>query len=123
GRGGRALALALRLAAGLRAARRTLLVAAAAPTAGALRGGRQREGRRRGDHGGIGLDLVDPEAQDAVGDLEAVVEIVEQVAVLREAEEAVIRLGALLDLVGELAQPPRALLLELAGTLDAPTRF
>ena len=65
------------------------------------------------------VDLEDPEAQHAVGDPKVVVELVEQPPLGLEAEEAVVGLGALADLVGELAHAPRGVVLELAAGLDA----
>ena len=60
----------------------------------------------------VGIDFEDPEAQDAVGDLQVVVERVEQIGRRLEAEPAVVGLGALVDFVGHLAEAPGVLLFE-----------
>src|SRR6185369_598287 len=72
---------------------------------------RTRRGRDRGgdDHRCVGIDLEDAEAEDAVGDLQVVVERVEQVARGLEPHPAVVRLGAAVDFVGHLAQAPAVL--------------
>ncbi len=94
---------------------------AAAATARATgRGAGKRGGRRRLDDRRVGVDLEDPEAQHAVGDLQVVVELVEQRALGLEAKEAVVGLVAPRDLVGQLAQAPGLLGLEAAAGLDAP---
>ena len=99
--------------------------------AGHGRGGRRGRagGELASETGGGGsitgesrIDLEDAEAQHAVGDLQVVVELVEQRRLGLEAEEAVVGLVALLDLVGELAQAPGLLGLEAAARLDPPTR-
>src|SRR5689334_5268226 len=61
------------------------------------------------DHRRAGIDLEDAEAEDSVGDLQVVVERVEQVAGSLEPHPAVVRLGAVIDLVGHLAQAPAVL--------------
>src|SRR5918999_678223 len=77
--------------------------------------GRSRQDRR------LGVDLEDPEPQDPIGDLQVVVELAEEVAGCAEAEPAVVGLGPLADLVGQLANAPGVLVLELAATLDLGT--
>ena len=104
-----------------RATRRTIVVAAVASataTARAVRAWSERERRRRVDHRSARVHLVDPEAKDAVGDLQVVVEVVEDALAVLEAEEAVVRLVSLIDLVRHLAGAPRALLLERRALLD-----
>jgi hypothetical protein len=80
------------------------------------RGGGQRWGRNGG--GRARIDLEDPEPQDAVGDPEVVVELVEHAALALEPKQPVVGLGALADLIGELAHPPRGVVLERAAGLD-----
>src|SRR4029077_20337821 len=74
--------------------------------------------RGRGIRRRVGLDLEDPEAQHAVGDLQVVVQALEQRRLALEAVEAVVGLIALLDPVGELAQAPDVGAVERAGALD-----
>jgi hypothetical protein len=69
------------------------------------------------------VDLEDPEAQHAVGDLQRVIELVEQVDAALEAVEAVVRLGVLADLVRELARAPSLGMLERPGRLDPLLRL
>jgi hypothetical protein len=52
-----------------------------------------------------------------------VVEVVEDVLRRLEAEESVIGLGSLADLVGELAHAPRGVVLQAAARLDPPARL
>ena len=99
---------------------RGALRAAPAPSRGCA-GGALR--RRRDDRRRARVDLEDPEAQHAVGNPQVVVQIVEQPSIRFEAEEAIVRLGALLDLVGELARTPGRVLLEGAAGLDPRSRF
>ena len=67
------------------------------------------------DDRGRRIDLEDPEAQHAVGDLERVVEVVEHAGLGYEAVEAVVGLVALADLVRHLPHAPVVGVLELAG--------
>src|SRR5215217_758411 len=70
---------------------------------GGGRGGRLAQVRRRGR---ALAQLDDPEAVDAVRDLQRVVELVEQVGRALELEQVVVRVPALADLVRRGAQAP-----------------
>ena len=94
----------------------------AAPAPG-RRGGGDCQRRRRDDRRRPRVDLEDPEAQNAVGDPQVVVQLVEQRSLGLEAEEAIVGLGSLLDLVGKLAHPPAGVLLERAAGLDPLSRL
>ena len=104
--------------------RRPVVIATVATgtATGAVAACHQVDGWRRIDHRGAGIYLVEPEAKDAVGDLQVVVEIVEYPWSLLEAEEAVVGLISPLDLVSHLSQAPRPLLLEGRTGLDALAR-
>ena len=84
-------------------------------------GGRGRaaaDGRRSGGSGVPGPELDDPVAQDAVRDLQVVVELLEQLVLAPELDEVVVRLGLLAHLVGGLAGTPVVPPDELAGAVD-----
>ena len=78
-------------AVGLRGASRPSRCALARPVASGPGGG---DGGRD-HHRSLGIDLEDAEAEDAVGDLEVVVELLEQLGRRLEAEPAVVGLVAL----------------------------
>src|SRR5262249_38664869 len=97
------------------AARAALAVPALGPAianrCGPLVGGRRVGGR-------LGIDLEDPEAQDAVSDLQAVVPALEPLGLALEADDRVVGLVPLADLVGELPHPPGVGAVERARALD-----
>src|SRR5581483_2372857 len=113
--GGRGGPLALLLGGGRR--RVALTAPGRAASAAAGRAG-ARDGRRRDDRRSAGIHLEDPEAQDAVRDSEVVAQLVEELAAGLEPEEPIVGLGALPDLVGELAHAPGGVVLEAAAGLD-----
>src|SRR5436190_4272905 len=88
-----------------------------------LRGSGHGERRRRDDRRRARVHLEDSEPQDAVGDAEVVVEVAEQLLAGLEAEEAIVGLGPLADLVGEFAHAPRRVVLEAAPGLDPLARL
>ena len=97
-------------------------IAAVTRAAGALaRAGSGDGGRHDGRR--VGFDFEDAEAEDAVGDLQVVVERVEEIGRRLEAVPAVVGLGAAIDFVRHLAQPPGVLTFQAAGGLDLPTRL
>ena len=75
-------------------------------------------GAHLGRRGRAGAELDDPEAQDAVRDLQRVVELLEQVDATVELEEVVVRIRALVDLVDRRAHAPVVTADDLAGLLD-----
>src|SRR3954452_5669257 len=80
------------------------MVAVVAVAYSALRARGRRRSRRRGH---ARLEPDDPEAQYAVGDLQVVVEALQQRVVVRlELEEVVLRLGPVVDLERHLALAP-----------------
>src|SRR5262245_4858123 len=89
-----------------------LAVAAVRSDGGRTLGGGRRVARR------IGVDLEDPKAQHPVGDLQAVVEPLEQVRLALETVVAIVRLVPLTDLVGELAHAPDVCAVERSRPLD-----
>src|SRR3954451_20220153 len=65
-----------------------------------------------------GAQLDDPVAQDAVRDLEVVVELLEELVLTPELDEVVVGLSLLADLVSGLAAAPVVAPEELAGAVD-----
>src|SRR5205823_3807730 len=79
----------------------------------ALRGRLGGRRRRR-----AGLELDDPVADDAVGDMQHAVELAERLRGRVELQEVVLRRALVADLVGERAQAPVLIADDLAGLRD-----
>ena len=82
----------------------------------ARRGGRRRAQVRR--IGRARPELDDPVAQDAVRDLQVVVELLEQLVRTPELDEVVVRFGLLTHLIGGLTGTPVVPSDEFAGAID-----
>src|SRR6185503_16833991 len=80
-------------------------------------GGRGRGGAQVRRSGGARAQLDDPEAQDAVRDLQVVLELLEERARPADLQQVVVRVGLLVDLVGRGANAPVVTADDLAGAV------